>query len=263
MINRARGTLFGLGLALLSICGLFIIDNFGVVNASSVPPVIATTPPTITVAASSCMTSKTPFYFANVPTQAKEGRRSFGPPMNVRSVDNPDLASGMYTKPFEPITAEPKDVGAELAARLCGRKVRTGPTVRTLHGPDKSLYLALALATEGRDPRRPLSDKEWEDGVNYAVTEGIQYNKVVTKRVVKAPEGWTTYMEPNADPSKAPRIGVTRFTHWESWITELPYKLPSGKVIVLKPRADCGNQFGWDSYDAMPSAARQLARSKA
>jgi hypothetical protein len=264
MINRVRGTLLSIGLAFLGIFGIFVVDNYAVVSVTSTPAQAIGTPSVTTVPVKvSCMTSKVPFYFANVPTQAKEGRRSFGPPMNVTKIDNPDRRSGLYTTPFTPISAEPKNVGAELAARLCGRKVRNGRHLTTVHGPDKSLYLALAMAAEGRDPRRPLSDKEWEDGVNYAVTEGIQYDRVITERVITAPKGWTTYMEPGADMNQAPRIGVTKFAHWESWITRLSYRLPNGKIIELTARADCGNQFGWSSKDAMPKVARQLAQTHA
>lgn len=256
-MTRVRGLLLTLAMLIAGVITVFAAANTAIVTVTSARVGVMITPPPKSVPIKEpCLSNSRPFYLGNLPAEVKEGRRSFGPPMTVRKVDNTDRKSQMYTTPFKAITSKPARVGNEILARLCGRAGWNGSFAGNIHGGDQAFYLAFTAAYDRKDPNRPITRKEWEEGVQYLVDTGIQFRDITVERRIAEPAGYTLYMEPNRDRTKPPRIGAAKFAHWESWIVTIPVRMPGGGVVTKMFRADCGLQLMANSPDELPPALR-------
>lgn len=257
--NRVQGMLIAIATAVAAVSTMFVAANTAVVTPT--PEFVAAPAPTITPTTPAskpepCLSNSNPFYFANVPTEAKESPWSFGPPVTVQKVDNTDRKSAMYTATFKPITAKPQRVGMELVARLCGRAGWNGERYGNIHGGDMMLYLAI-MSLDERDPNAALTRQEWEDGVEYLVRGGgIKFSTMRTEHVTEKPRGYSAYMEPAPRKGQAPRLGVSKFTHWQSWITYVDITFRSGRTVKAELRDDCGFQLRFTSLDKVPTVLR-------
>jgi hypothetical protein len=255
--TAAQGRIWLLMLFVAGLMTFFIVGNTVVVDPirDAVPAAAAPAPSTTPAKREPCLSNSRPFYFANLPATVKEGKRSFGPPMAVQKPLITKSGTATYTNPFKPTKLTRDDVSREIVARLCGRAGWNGQRYGNIHGGDQAFYLAFTTAYDHKDPNRQLTHKEWEDGVQYLIETGIQFSDIKVERRVAEPTGYTTYMEPNQDRTKAPRIGATKFGHWVSWVVTIPVKL-GNKIVSKRFRGDCGLQLLANSLGELPTTLR-------